>query len=497
MDKLNIAMVSSELAPLAKTGGLADVLSALPSQLLKRGHQCCVFLPAYKSAIAKSEQIEDLHLGFPVPLGDTQIAARVLKTRMADSGLTVYLIDQPRYFDRDQLYGDVHGDFQDNCARFTFFNRAVLEAIRRLRLPINVIHCHDWQAGLIPAYLKTGTETLDNSPMVATVMTIHNLAYQGRYWAPDFAMTGLPYEVFNAAGIEFYSDLCFLKSGLIFADELTTVSSNYAKEIQRPEFGCALDGVLRSRSDQLHGIVNGVDYSAWNPATDQNLPENYSVDNWAAGKAKCKAALQEELDLPIDPNIPIIGMVGRLATQKGWDITIPVMERWLSHANVQWVVLGSGEARYQDWLTSLRARFSDRLSLQLKFSEPLAHRIEAGSDLFLMPSQYEPCGLNQLYSLLYGTVPVVHAVGGLVDTVSPMNLNSSNEFATGFAFHEYNSDALDNCLTWAMQTHQEEPEAWTRLVTNGMKQDWSWDASAAVYENVYRSAISRRINEIK
>ncbi len=249
MTALNVAMITSELAPLAKTGGLADVLAALPVELHKRGHQCSVFLPAYRSVFKHNLQVEDLHIGFPVPLGQSQVAARILRTFL--NGVAVYLIDQPQFFDRDSLYGDRNGDYQDNCARFVFFNRAVLEALRRLRLPVDIIHCHDWQSGLVPAYLKSGVVNLDQPTVPATVATIHNLAYQGRFWAPDFAMTGLPWSIFNADGLEFYNDLCFLKSSLVFSDQITTVSPNYAQEIKLPENGCGMDGVLRSRSDRL------------------------------------------------------------------------------------------------------------------------------------------------------------------------------------------------------------------------------------------------------
>jgi starch synthase len=489
MKSLNIAMVSSEIDPLAKSGGLADVLAALPSELIKRGHRACVFLPAYRCALARAEQVEDLHLGFPIALGGQQVSARVLRTTLDGGKLPVYLIDQPQFYDREFLYGDRSGDYQDNCARFIFFNRAVLETIRRLRLPVDIIHCHDWQSGLVPAYLKSGVERIEHGQAPASVMTIHNLAYQGRFWAPDFPMTGLPWETFNADGVEFYGDLCFLKSGLIYADQITTVSPNYAEEIKRPEFGCGLDGVLRSRADRLTGIVNGVDYEVWDPSKDTNLAQRYDSQSWKLGKRKCKEALIDELGLTKNINVPLIGIVARLASQKGWDIAIPVIERMLERSSAQFVILGNGEERYKDWLQHVRSRFGDRIAILMTFSESLAHKIEASTDIFLMPSQYEPCGLNQLYSLRYGTVPVVHAVGGLVDTVRRFHKDFDIKQATGFTFNAYNADALDECLTEAVNVYRENSAAWEQLVLNGMSQNWSWDVSAATYETVYASAL--------
>jgi starch synthase len=490
VDLLNIAMVSSEMAPLAKTGGLADVLAALPVELAQRGHFCSVFLPAFRSVLRQAKHIEDLHIGFPISLGHYQVAARVFRTTLLDGKLPVYLIDQPQFFDRDFLYGDQFGDYQDNCARFVFFNRAVIEAIRRLRLPVDVIHCHDWQAGLIPAYIKTQTERLDGIPQPATVTTIHNLAYQGRFWTPDFPMTGLSWDTFTADGVEFYNDLCFLKAGIVYADQITTVSPNYAREIQTAAHGCGLEGVLSQRSNRLTGIVNGVDYDIWDPKHDPHIPKRFDPSNWSTGKAVCKSALQNELGLSTDTDRPLIGLVGRFASQKGWDITIPVIERWLEQQKAQWAILGSGDPRFQDWLMHVRSRFSNHISVSLTFSEPLAHRIEAASDIFLMPSQYEPCGLNQLYSLRYGSVPVVHAVGGLVDTVRDFREENDAKEATGFLFDSYNSDALDNRLSSAVDLYHSRADVWSKLVVNGMSQDWSWTSSASEYERVYAAALS-------
>ena len=496
MTNLNIAMVSSEMAPLAKSGGLADVVAALPEQLSQQGHHVAVFMPAFREALASCEgRIEDLHLGFPISLGDSQVAARVLRTTAAGGQVAVYLIDQPRFFDRDGLYFNEYGDYNDNCARFVFFNRAVLEAIRRLNLPLDIIHCHDWQAGLIPAYLHSGVERLEHCPLVATVMTIHNLGYQGVFWVYDYHMTELPWELYTAQGLEFYNNMSFLKAGIVYADRVTTVSRQYAEEIRRPEFGCGLDGVLRDRGDRLRGIVNGVDYRVWDPSTDPHLPRNFSVSDWVEGKAACKAALQEELQLERDPSKMMIGLVGRLATQKGWDLTLEVLPKWLDDRSIQWVILGNGQPEYQQRLTELRDRHGDRLSFAAGFSEPLAHRIEAASDLFLMPSQYEPCGLNQLYSLRYGTPPLVHAVGGLVDTVSPWEPEKSNSSATGFSFDRYNAAALDRCLTTAVDLYRHNRAEWNAIVQRGMSQDWSWNASAAQYVDVYRQAVRDRQSE--
>ncbi len=488
--KLHIIMAASEAVPLAKTGGLADVCGALPHQLARRGHRCSLFLPAYHSISRSNLPITDTRLGFVVNMNGRPVACRILTTELPHSGVTIYLIDQPLYFDREGLYGDSSGDYRDNCERFCFFSRAVVEAIDRLQLPVDILHCHDWQTGLIPAYVATRTGVHGWYSHARTVMTIHNLAYQGRFWSADWPLTGLPAQYFNWQHLEFFGDLNLLKAGLVFSDRLTTVSPTYAQEIQTPQLGCGLEGVLSGRSDRLTGIVNGVDYRDWDPFRDPHLPQPFSVDSWHSGKAAARTQLRQELGLA-ESSQPLIGLIGRLADQKGWDLVLPVLHRWLSGAQAQWVILGSGERRYQDLLLEQAKQWPGKLAVRIEFSEPLAHRIEAAADMFLMPSRYEPCGLNQLYSLRYGTVPIVHATGGLVDTVTDATPDAlAQGQATGFRFDVYDATNLDQTLRRAVQMWYDAPHHWRQLVETGMRQDWSWGQSAARYEEVYRQAMA-------
>ena len=483
---MHIVMAASEAVPFAKTGGLADVCGALPKQFAARGHHCSLFLPGYRRAIHSGLPVEDTHVSFVVDMAGKQVASRILKVPMHDGAVTVYLVDQPHYFDRENLYGDEHGDFKDNAERFCFFCRSVVEAIERLRLHVDIIHCHDWQTGLIPAYLKTGFGQKQWYQHAASVFTIHNLAYQGRYWSHDMNLTAMDWKYFNWQQMEFFGDLNLLKTGIAFSDFITTVSPSYAREIQTPEHGCGLDGLLRSKQAKLAGIVNGVDYNLWDPRHDKNIAQNYGVENWKDGKALCKLDLQTKLGLPVDPNVPVIGLIGRLADQKGWDLVKPLLETSIESINAQWVILGNGEPRFSDAIGSLAGRYPNRLAVRFEFSDPLAHKIEAGSDMFLMPSRYEPCGLNQLYSLRFGTVPLVHATGGLIDTVA--DADQSAEVATGFSFLDYSLDGIRECVQKAINTYSHEPERWSTLVERGMQQDWSWSSSAALYESVYSRA---------
>jgi starch synthase len=483
---MHIVMAASEAVPFAKTGGLADVCGALPKQFAARGHHCSLFLPGYRRAIHSGLPVEDTHVSFVVDMAGKQVASRILKVPMHDGAVTVYLVDQPHYFDRENLYGDEHGDYKDNAERFCFFCRSVVEAIERLRLHVDIVHCHDWQTGLIPAYLKTGFGQKQWYQHAASVLTIHNLAYQGRYWSHDMNLTAMDWKYFNWQQMEFFGDLNLLKTGIAFSDFITTVSPSYAREIQSPEHGCGLDGLLRSKQAKLTGIVNGVDYNLWDPRHDKNIAQNYGVENWKDGKALCKLDLQTKMGLPVDPNIPVIGLIGRLAEQKGWDLVKPLLETSIESIPAQWVILGNGEPRFSDSIGSLASRYPDRLAVRFEFSDPLAHKIEAGSDMFLMPSRYEPCGLNQLYSLRFGTVPLVHATGGLIDTVA--DADQAIEFATGFSFQDYSLDGIRECVQKALNTYSHEPERWSTLIERGMQQDWSWSSSAALYESVYSRA---------
>ena len=482
---MNILIASSEVAPFSKTGGLADVCGALPGALRSLGHRPVVFTPAYQQVLRSGAPLEPTDVTFEIPIGSKVVIGHLLKGVIPGSQATVYFVDQPEYYDRAQLYQEEGIDYKDNCERFVFFSRAVLEAIRMLELPIDVIHCNDWQTGLIPALLRIEYQHARGYEEIVTLMTIHNMAYQGHFWHWDMLLTGLDWKYFNWKQMEFWGNLNLMKTGLVFSDAISTVSPRYAQEIQK-DLGCGLEGVLQQRSASLFGIINGVDYGLWDPAVDPHLAANYSVDNVAEGKAVCKAELQRELGLPVEPGTPLIGLVGRLADQKGWDLVAEVMKRLVDRENVQWAILGTGDPRYHEMLESLAQQRPDRVGMRLGFSDALARRIEAGADMFLMPSRYEPCGLNQLYSLKYGTVPIVRETGGLADTIrdaSPENLSDGT--ANGFSFQAYDADQLEVTLQRACDTFNTRPETWRGLVETGMKQDWSWEQSARQYVAVY------------
>ena len=484
---MQIAFVTSEVVPFAKTGGLADVCGALPIELEKLGHSVALFAPAYRSIWQAGIPIDPTPIRFSIPIGSKAVEGGLLRSTLPQSNVSVYLIDQPAYYDRAGLYGQAGEDYPDNCERFVFFCRAVLESIGQLEFSPDVLHCHDWQTGLIPALFQTEFCKRSGYPSFATLMTIHNLAYQGSFWHWDMLLTGIDWKYFNWRQMEFYGQLNLLKTGIVFADAITTVSPRYAEEIQTYEYGCGLEGVLRHRAEAIAGILNGIDVDEWNPARDPHLAAGYDRTTWREGKAACKSALQQELGLPKSPTTPLIGSIGRLASQKGWAIILPVLEKWLLHSDLQWAILGSGDWEYHQALEDLARRFPAKLGVRLDFSNGLAHRIEAGADLFLMPSRYEPCGLNQMYSLRYGTPPIVFHTGGLADTVvdaSPEYLHDKT--ANGFSFREFTADALHGTIRRAVETYNDHPDVWSQLVERGMQQDWSWSKSAQKYEALYR-----------
>lgn len=489
---------ASEVAGFAKTGGLADVIAALPAALANRGMECAVVMPLYRAC--RKLPLEATEHRFRIPIGERMVEGRLWRAALPGGGVPVYLIEQPEYFDRDALYqsknaaGDV-ADFPDNSARFGFFSRAVLEAIRVLEFWPDVLHLHDWQTGLTGVYLRelyrkhAKPDLRDRYASIRTVFTIHNLAYQGAFWHLDVPMLGLPWRLFTMDGIEFYGKLNFLKAGLVYADLLTTVSPTYAREIQTTMLGCGLHGVLMQRSNRLHGIVNGIDDRIWNPATDPHIAAKFDATTLDAGKGKCKAALQQHFGLDGKPRMPLLGIVSRFAQQKGLDLIQAVVAEFLPQG-VQLAVLGDGDKAYCDLFRSLKQRFPRQVGVHIGYSDSLAHQIEAGADAFLMPSHYEPCGLNQLYSLKYGTVPIVRATGGLADTViDATSENLAARRATGFSFVPYApaafADALRRCLTM----YQRDPAMWKQLQQTGMAQDWSWQRSAAEYERLYRRAL--------
>jgi starch synthase len=488
---VNILLATSEAVPFAKTGGLADVCGALPTALAQLGHEVAVILPAYRQTRYCGLPIERLGIDFIIPIGSKMVTGHLLRSTMPGGKVPVYLVEQDQYYDRDELYSVDGKDYIDNCERFVFFSRAVLEAIRLLDLRVDVLHLNDWQTGLVPAYLKIEYHSIPRYERIASLLTIHNLSYQGQFWHWDMLLTGLDWKYFNWRQMEFHGNLNLLKTGMVFADSLSTVSPRYAQEIQSSPLGCGLEGVLQFRHDVLSGILNGIDPHEWDPATDPHIEKNYTIDTMAEGKPLCKASLQKELGLPVDPAVPLVGIVGRLIDQKGFDLVADIMQRWVQTSDLQWVVLGTGQPKYHKILETLADRFPQRVALRLQFSNPLAHRIEAGADIFLMPSRFEPCGLNQLYSLRYGTVPLVRATGGLADTITGYDVQLPNALANGFVFQDYSSLALSETLRQAIDAYR-RPEVWKRLVGIGMGQDWSWARSAKEYVDLYRKTMERR-----
>jgi starch synthase len=505
---MRVLYAASEVAPFAKTGGLADVAASLPRALRQRGHEVAVVMPLYRAIRTGPFGAAPTGLSFEATLGSRVVTGNFWRTTLPDSDVPVYLVEQPDYFDRDipktgaGLYQYIRADgarvdYLDNCERFVFFNRAVLELPRLLNFWPDVLHINDWQTGLIPIYLKElyanhpQVELRQNYRAIKTLLTIHNLAYQGLFWHLDMPLTGLPWRLFNHENLEFYGKLNFLKAGIVHAHLLSTVSPTYAKEIQTPYYGCGLQSVLLGRQKDLFGIVNGIDEHVWDPRTDPALAANYNADTVAVGKPVCKRALQAYFGLPQEAGIPLLAVVSRLAEQKGISLLGEIAPAVLEKA-VQLIVLGEGQAEYHRMLATLQARFPTQVGLKMGQDEALAHRIEAGADMFLMPSLYEPCGLSQLYSLKYGAVPVVRATGGLCDTVVDATAERIEDgTGTGFVFAAMSASAFASTVERAMELFQLKPEQWLALMRNGMRQDWSWHRSAAEYERLFEELTKR------
>jgi starch synthase len=489
-------MVSSEASPWAKSGGLADVLGALPQALARMGHAVATVIPGYPGTISAPavRVIRDLR----IPLGRLVYAVSIRQLESAEG--TVFLVDQPELFDRPGLYGDRSTDYPDNHVRFALLSKAALEISRRL-FRADIIHCHDWQTALVPAYLKDPRIVDPTWLGVRTLLTIHNLGYQGLFPRSALAEIGLPAEFDTPAGMEFWGKVNFLKAGIVFADALNTVSEKYAEEIQTPEFGFGLEGLLRMRRGVLSGIVNGADYGRWNPETDPYIAAHYSADEIAAGdlsgKQTCKRELLREMGLAEKAiQRPLLGIVSRFTGQKGFDLigeaAPELFQDDLFQDDVYLVALGNGDEQWEDVFRKLQTEFPDRVSVKFGYDDPLAHRIEAGADIFLMPSRYEPCGLNQIYSLRYGTIPVVRATGGLDDTIigfPASGVDAPAPEATGFKFLDYNGSALLDAIRQACRTWKNQ-EAWTAMMARGMRKDYSWTASAGEYSRLYRKIAS-------
>jgi starch synthase len=487
---LNILFVSSEVEPFAKTGGLADVSGALPQTIKEMDHEIRVMMPRYGSINERKSRLHEMIRlkDVEIPVGARSFPASVKSSFITNNHtkVQVYFLDNPDLFGRQGLYVDPASkkDYSDNDDRFIFFARGVLEVLKRLGWQPDVIHCNDWQTGLIPAYLKTLYADDPFYRDTRSVFTIHNMAYQGVFPKSVFAKTLLPQELFSIEGVEAYGNLNCLKAGLMFADAITTVSEKYAEEIRSSEeYGCGLQGVLKKRKDILFGIVNGIDYTAWDPSVDPLIPHRYDQRSLDL-KLENKRALLQEMGLPFDENIPVIGIISRLAAQKGFDLIGEVLEE-LMRLNLQIVVLGTGEKKYHDLFEKAHKRHPQKISSALVFDNDLAHRIEAGSDMFLMPSQFEPCGLNQLYSLKYGTVPIVRATGGLEDTIDD---SSPDDGGTGFKFKKYDSAEMLRAIQRALHVFADQ-NAWRKLMRNGMAKDFSWEISARKYVQIYRNLV--------
>lgn len=475
---MNILFAASELYPLAKTGGLADVLGALPAALQARGHSVSCVLPLYRSVMEHRRSLLDPGLVLQIPVGDRVLTGRIYQTS-TPNGVTVFLVRRDEFFDRSELYGNELGDYQDIAERFIFFSKAVVALADSISPEIDIIHAHDWQTGLVPVFAKAAQAN------VKTVFTIHNMGYQGSFWGIDFKLCNLPYRYFAPdAGIEHYGHLNCLKAGITHADQVTTVSPTYAAEIQTPAHGRGLDATLRANAGKLTGILNGIDTELWSPDTDKHIKKNYAPASFPAGKTACRRALLKRAKWPKDTPDLLVGIVTRLDVQKGIDL---VREAWdeLLKMPVRFFVLGAGDPRLESWLASAMEKYPDKIFAEIGFSEKFAHRIQAGCDVILMPSRYEPCGLSQLYAQRYGTLPIVHGTGGLSDTVE--DWNGATMEGTGFVFRPCNTTAMIGALRRAIEL-SEDRKAWNTAARSGMARDFSWDASARKTEEVYARA---------
>ncbi len=474
---MHIAFVASECVPFSKTGGLADVVGALPRALAAAGHEISAFVPRYR--LTRISEERTVVQSITIPFDDRYRFCSVL-SGAGYPGVRFFFIDYPPYFDRDGLYGTASGDFPDNAERFALFCRAVLEASKILGVP-DIFHCHDWQSALVPVLLRT--QYLEDPAFreCGTVFTIHNIGYQGLFPAEILPLLTLPWDLFTITKMEFFGNVNFLKGALAYADLITTVSRKYAQEIQTTEFGFGLDGVLKERAQTVIGILNGVDYEEWNPETDRFIAAHYSADD-LSGKRECKQDLLASFGLGnADPNLPVIGIVSRFAAQKGFDLIGQIVDR-LALEDVLLTVLGSGDKLYEEMFLRLCRRVPNKIAVRIAYDNALAHKIEAGADMFILPSRYEPCGLSQIYSLKYGTVPIVRATGGLDDTIDPWDPRTKK--GTGFKFQEYTGEALLRTIHQALQLYRDQG-SWQKLMRNGMSKDFSWRVSAREYVRSY------------
>jgi starch synthase len=483
---MHIAFAASECVPFSKTGGLADVVGALPRALAALGHQVSVYLPRYRQT--KLADPQTVVRSITIPFDDKyRFCSVVMAGTNTPAGVKFYFVDYPPYFDRGALYGSPAGDYPDNAERFALFSRAVLEASKVLGVP-HVFHCHDWQSALVPVMLRTLYAEDPAFREVATVFTIHNMGYQGLFPPDTLPLLMLPWDLLTMSKMEFFGQVNFLKGALAYSDFVTTVSKKYSQEIQTTEYGFGLEGVLRDRSATVTGILNGVDYDEWSPQTDRFIAAKYSPQD-LRGKLQCKHDLLHTFGVrSADSKVPVIGIVSRFAAQKGFDLISQIMDR-LAREEMIVVALGAGDKLFEDMFQRLNKQFPNKIAVKVAYDNAIAHKIEAGADMFLMPSRYEPCGLNQIYSLRYGTVPIVRATGGLDDTIEPWDARTGK--GTGFKFSEYTGEALLATIKQALLSYR-DASSWQTLMRNGMTRDFSWGASAREYGKIYDRARQAR-----
>src|ERR1700726_15991 len=481
---MQISFAASECVPFSKTGGLADVVGALPRALVAAGHQVSVYVPRYRQT--KLADAQTVVRSITVPFDDRYRFSAVV-TGGSQSGVRFYFVDYPEYFDRDALYGTSAGDYPDNAERFALFSRTVLEASKILGVP-DVFHCHDWQSALVPVLLRTVYAEDPAFRDAGTVFTIHNMGYQGLFPPETLPLLMLPWDLFTMSKMEFFGQVNFLKGALTYSDYITTVSKKYSQEIQTAEYGFGLEGVLRDRAATVTGILNGVDYDEWSPQADKFIVAKYSPED-LSGKARCKQDLLTTFGVTnANPNLPVIGIVSRFAAQKGFDLIAQIMDR-LAREEMIIVALGNGDKQYEEMFARMQKQFPQKIAVKIAYDNAVAHKIEAGSDMFLMPSKYEPCGLNQIYSLKYGTVPIVRATGGLDDTIESFDIEHGT--GTGFKFIDYSGAAMLRSVRQALHLFM-DARIWQRIQLNGMAKDFSWKGSAVEYAKVYTAARTAR-----
>ncbi|MCC7201672.1 MAG: glycogen synthase GlgA [Nitrospirae bacterium] len=482
--KLSILYCTPEVTPFSKTGGLGDVAGSLPRALAAAGCDIRVITPKYAGINESLHKLKKVAENISFKIGTRDETGGLYKGTLPGSRIPVYFVSSGKYFNRKELYQEGGKDYVDNMERFSFFSMMALHSMERLGWQPDIIHCNDWQTALIPVYLKTFLRTAN----IRTLFTIHNLGYQGLFGMDKLPLTGLDWSLFRMNGLEFYGQINLLKGGIVFSDIVTTVSPTYSREIQTKEYGCGLEGVLQEHSKNLYGIINGVDYDEWDPSADNHISVKYGIKS-IIRKKDCKGDLQKNCGLPVS-DAPLIGMVSRLDDHKGYDILAEIMDE-LMQLDIQMVMLGTGRAKYQDMFRKFKEKYPAKLSVNLFFDNTLAHKIEAGADLFLIPSKYEPCGLSQLYSFRYGTIPVAHKTGGLADTITDyLPSTIAGKTATGFLFSHYSPDDLLKAILLALCVYDDK-KAWKNLVTAGMKSDFSWKQPAKEYLGLYKKILDK------